>query len=264
VIRHRYHPEASAEYRAAVAWYRERSRDAGVTVAAQDDARAIRSRRVIEAIDALRAPLVTTNYDDLLEDVTGRSAISWSHEHHVSRFIEDGLLRDVLHVHGHWDDSESIVLGVRSYDRIVGHEHAQSTLRTLLMTYTAVFIGYGEGLGDPNFGTLRTWTASVLRGVEHRHYRLCLASEEPKLREDHQGERIFPLVYGDFHDELERFLRSLVSSPSVAGPSSPKPAEAGAVSGPAHSGPFSPGDRVHSVPYQAKRERVIETVVTGS
>jgi len=28
VIRHRYHPEAIAEYRAAVAWYRERSPDA--------------------------------------------------------------------------------------------------------------------------------------------------------------------------------------------------------------------------------------------
>ena len=28
MIRHRYHPEASAEYRAAVAWYRERSLDA--------------------------------------------------------------------------------------------------------------------------------------------------------------------------------------------------------------------------------------------
>ena len=31
----------------------------------------------------------------------------------------------------------------------------------------------------------------------------------------------------------------------------------GAVSTPAHGGPFSPGNRVHSVPYQAKRERVI-------
>lgn len=153
-----------------------------------------RGREVIEAIDALGVPLVTTNYDDLLEDVTGRSALTWRQEHRVSRFIDDGQLREVLHVHGHWDDSESIVLGVRSYDHISGHQHAQSTLRTLIMTHTAVFVGYGEGLGDPNFGALRTWASSVLRGVEHRHYRLCLASEEPKLRQDHEGERIFPLV----------------------------------------------------------------------
>lgn len=190
-----------------------------------------KQRGAIEAIDALGASLVTTNYDDLLRNVTGRNAITWRHEHHVSRFIEEGQLRDILHVHGHWSDSESIVLGVRSYDRIVGHEHAQSTLRTLLMTYTAVFIGYGEGLGDPNFGALRTWAASVLRGAEHRHYRLCLASEEPKLRADHKGERIFPLVYGDSHDQLERFLHSLVAKPGTA-LRSPSKAPGAALSGP--------------------------------
>lgn len=38
MIGHRYHPEAQAEYRAAVAWYRERSRDA--------------ARRLAEAVDA--------------------------------------------------------------------------------------------------------------------------------------------------------------------------------------------------------------------
>jgi toxin ParE1/3/4 len=38
VTRHRYHPRAQAEYRAAVAWYRERSRDA--------------ARRLVEAVNA--------------------------------------------------------------------------------------------------------------------------------------------------------------------------------------------------------------------
>jgi toxin ParE1/3/4 len=38
VIGHRYHREARAEYRAAVAWYRERSLDA--------------ARRMVEAVDA--------------------------------------------------------------------------------------------------------------------------------------------------------------------------------------------------------------------
>jgi toxin ParE1/3/4 len=38
VIRHRYHPAAQAEYRSAVAWYRERSREA--------------ARRLVEAVNA--------------------------------------------------------------------------------------------------------------------------------------------------------------------------------------------------------------------
>jgi len=46
VIRHRYHPEASAEYRAAVAWYRERSQDAArrLTEAVNAGLRSIRER----------------------------------------------------------------------------------------------------------------------------------------------------------------------------------------------------------------------------
>lgn len=168
---------------------------------------------LIDALGALRAPLVTTNYDNLLEDVTGRRAITWLDDNDVTRFVQDARLTDVLHVHGHWRDSRSIVLGVRSYEGIAGHGHAQSTLRALLMTHTAVFVGYGEGLGDPNFGALRRFAATVLGGAEHRHYRLCLASEEAKIARDHNGERIYPLVYGDAHDQLEPFVRALIPDP---------------------------------------------------
>jgi hypothetical protein len=151
----------------------------------------VKRRGLIEALGALRAPLVTTNYDNLLEDVTARTAITWRADNDVTRFVQDGRLDNVLHVHGHWSDSASVVLGVRSYEGIAGHEHAQSTLRTLLMTHTAVFIGYGEGLGDSNFGALRRWAATALPGVEHRHYRLCLASEAARVARDHEGSGSF-------------------------------------------------------------------------
>jgi len=174
---------------------------------------------VIEAIGALGAPLITTNYDDLLEDVTGRRPITWRNDNQVTKFVQDRRLDDVLHIHGHWEDSESIVLGVRSYEEVKDHEHAQSTLRTVLLTHTAVFLGYGEGLADPNFELLRGWAARVLGGSEHRHYRLCRAADAKVLAQLHHGERIFPLVYGDSHDDLEPFLRALARSPAgAAGP----------------------------------------------
>lgn len=46
VIRHRYHPEASAEYQAAVAWYRERFQDAATRLvqAVSAGLRSIRQR----------------------------------------------------------------------------------------------------------------------------------------------------------------------------------------------------------------------------
>jgi hypothetical protein len=172
-----------------------------------------KKRGTIEALGALGVPLVTTNYDNLIEDVTGRKTITWRQENKVNKFIQQRRLLDVLHIHGHWEESESVILGVRSYDRIIGHEHAQATLRTLLMSGTAVFIGYGAGLDDPNFSLLRAWMEDVLRGVEHRHYRLCLAAEEEQIAHaHHHDERIVPLVYGSSHEDLEAFLRSLAST----------------------------------------------------
>ena len=58
-------------------------------------------RGLIEALGALRAPLVTTNYDNLLEDVIARRAITWRDDNDVTRFVQDGRLDDVLHVHNH-------------------------------------------------------------------------------------------------------------------------------------------------------------------
>lgn len=175
---------------------------------------------VIDALAALGAPLVTTNYDDLLEDVTRRGTITWRQDNLVTKFVQERQLDEVLHLHGHWKDSESIILGVRSYEGAKEHEHLQITLRTLLMNYTAVFVGYGDGLTDPNFEPLRTWAARVLGGSEHRHYRLCKSTEAKALAQLHKGERILPLVYGDSHENLEPFLRSL--APNAARAADPR------------------------------------------
>lgn len=170
----------------------------------------VKSSGVVEALAALQAPLVTTNYDSILEDVTGRRTLTWRQDNQVTRLATSNQwLLSILHLHGHWEDSESIILGIRSYDAVIGHEHTQSTLRALLMSHSAVFVGYGDGLEDPNFGALRAWAARVLEGTEHRHYRLCLSSEAEKLGRAHFGERIIPLSYGNQHDDLEPFLRSL-------------------------------------------------------
>lgn len=169
-----------------------------------------------QTLGALGVPLITTNYDSLLEDVIARRAITWRQDNLVTRFVQERQLADILHLHGHWEDSESIVLGVRSYETIVGHEFTQSVLRALALSRTLVFVGYGAGLGDPNFEPLRRWAASVLGGTEHRHYRLCLTAEIAGIAGEHSGERIVPLAYGEDYAQLEPFLRQL--STPVGGP----------------------------------------------
>jgi SIR2-like domain len=71
---------------------------------------------VIERILALRAPVATTNYDSLLEDVGGLESVTFRRGPDAIRFFRgDDRGRAILHLHGHWSDPDTVVLGVRSY-----------------------------------------------------------------------------------------------------------------------------------------------------
>jgi SIR2-like protein len=169
----------------------------------------IQDRSVIEALRELGIPLATTNYDGLLEEVTGRPPVTWREEAKVERVLR-GDEPGVLHLHGYWDEPESVVLGLRSYEQVLGDAHAQTIEQALRATRSLLFVGCGEGLADPNFGALLRWSRSVFSGSEYRHFRLCLNSEVASVQAQHpSGERIFACGYGDNHEALAPFLRNL-------------------------------------------------------
>lgn len=166
-------------------------------------------RSVLEALHDLGIPLATTNYDGLLEEVTGLPAVTWREGAKVERVIR-GDERAILHLHGYWDEPESVILGIRSYEEILGDAHAQNVLKTLRTVNTFLFVGCGEGLADPNFGALLNWTRGVFAGSPYPHYRLCRDSETPDLQKRHaKEERIIVLPYGPVHSDLVPFLQSL-------------------------------------------------------
>jgi tetratricopeptide (TPR) repeat protein len=178
-------------------WLRE-------TVGALKDA----DRNVIEALFDLGIPLATTNYDSLLSDVTGLPAVLLRDGDRALRVLS-GKEKAILHLHGHWQTPESIVLGIRSYERHLADARGQFLQQAMAAFNSVLFVGCGLGLDDPNFGKLRDWMRTVLRG-EHRHYRLCLESEVTHLDGERQRyDRLFPLAYGTQHADLAPFLRSL-------------------------------------------------------
>jgi formylglycine-generating enzyme required for sulfatase activity len=155
----------------------------------------------------LNVPLLTNNYDDLIEKVTGLKYVTWNDPRRLARVVR-GEDRRVLHLHGHWDEPESVVLGIRSYEAVKTNEHTQAVMQALALTKSLVFIGCGEeGLSDPNFGNFLTWLAAIESdaGVEHRHYRLVRQQDAfpPKGR-------LYPLVYGETYGDLLGFLAGLV------------------------------------------------------
>lgn len=76
----------------------------------------------------------------------------------VTRGEEPGI----LHLHGHWEEPESVVLSVRSYEHIRGNVYAQVVLRAIQTIHTLLFIGCGNGLDDrrPRAGLYPRTTSS--------------------------------------------------------------------------------------------------------
>jgi hypothetical protein len=130
-----------------------------------------RHRGVIEALHGLGVTLATTNYDGLLEAVTGLPPVTWREGARVERVIR-GDDKGVLHLHGYWEQPESVVLGIRSYEQVMTDAHAQTILRALQAMRTLLFVGFGAGLKDPNFGELLRWTGTIFSGSEYRRFRL--------------------------------------------------------------------------------------------
>jgi tetratricopeptide (TPR) repeat protein len=169
------------------------------------------NREVLEALRDLEVTLATTNYDGLLEEVTDRDPVTWLNIN-VERVV-GGEDQGILHLHGFWKEPESIVLGIRSYLEVLRDERAQNMQRALRTTRTFLFVGCGEGLGDPNLGALLKWTRAIFAESETLHYRLALEADVVKFQDQHPAEeRIKVISFGMTHDKLAGFLLSLKPS----------------------------------------------------
>jgi hypothetical protein len=172
----------------------------------------------IAALAALDAPIFTTNYDHLLEQALHRDAVSWRNEAAVDRILR-GDSNAILHLHGHYSDPRSVVLGWWDYAGIVDNEHTQAVMRALAMAKSILFVGFGAGLRDPNFDQFLRWSRRVSRTLPYRHYRLVRADEADRARRDHdRDERVAILPYGDEFAQLAPFLRALAPSPAATVP----------------------------------------------
>lgn len=174
-----------------------------------------KNTEVIDAMLTLRAPLLTTNYDGLAEARSGRPPVTWRDTANCGRVLR-GDTEGVIHLHGYWQEPESVIFGIRSYEQILASEHTQVLLRSLRTFRSLLFVGFGAGLLDPNFGPFLKWTERVFHDDEYRHYRLVKDGEVAKFQAEHRSDqRIFVLGFGDDNSKLPAFLRSLAPSPHV-------------------------------------------------
>ena len=185
----------------------------------------LRDPAVPLALRDLQVPLLTTNYDALLEEATQRPALTWlqgSRWQLAAQQPEVGI----VHLHGSYDHPQTVVLGVRSYESVLRDPGAQNALRALASTRSLVFVGFGAGIADPNFGGLRTFLSTVLPDARIRHYRIVPDEEVEKARAEHrQEERIVPLGHGPGHASLAGFLRTLAPPAPAVSLAASRPAQ---------------------------------------
>jgi GTP-binding protein EngB required for normal cell division len=166
---------------------------------------------LIDALGSLNAPILTTNYDDLLERRLHRHAITWMDKADQIAFARVESCETVLHLHGFWRQPDTVILDGGDYERILGAQLAQAGLRTLGEAWSLVFVGCGDGLADPNFEQFLDWMAVVLKGVRHRHFRLERKTDADRRQQWHndRGHHVRVVTYGDAYDDLPAFIESL-------------------------------------------------------
>lgn len=177
---------------------------------------------ILRALGSLGIPVATTNYDGLLEYELGLQPMTWRTHGLVDQLMAGTFPGGgILHLHGYFNEPQSVVLGASSYDKVLADKRAQDTLRNLLRNRDLIFVGMGGGLSDPNFGALLEWAKDVTLPDSRYHFLLVREDDAREMRLKLPATlRIHVLVYGREHAELAPFLRSLVE---VAAAPSPAP-----------------------------------------
>lgn len=197
-----------------------------------------RGKQLYQAIARLRAPILTTNYDDLIEafapiyEPTRRHsvggsphAVSWRDDEALVNAINVTSRRPVVHLHGYFRIAESVIFSRRSYiDLDIDHsddeqegkerdyrERLQGLLESLYSLKTVLFVGVGAGLEDRHFTRLRRFAARIHANANFTHYQLCLTGQKDELaqRQSRDRDKIEPLDYGDTHEKLAGFLEEI-------------------------------------------------------
>ena len=163
----------------------------------------IRDDSLARIIPSLRAPIVTTNYDDVLSVVTGWRPYTWK-DRAAAIDVLNRRMPGVVHIHGHWRRPDTIILGTESYSGILSDEFAQAVLRSVHGLQSVLFVGCGQGLVDPNFAHLVRWFKRAFAETRHRHFQLVRDRDAPC-----DASFVYPIVFGKDFEDLPHFLWTL-------------------------------------------------------
>ncbi len=168
---------------------------------------------IVEAIGRLHkagARVATTNYDHLLSEASDlpHDRADWTNPTRVIEALR-GERPAIWHIHGEFDNPQSIVFSQRDYERIVNKELPQFVQHSAGLDFTLVFVGCsGSGLADDNVGRLLDWLHQGFSGLGDEHF--ALTTDDNK---DSWPRGVTVLRVGG-RDDLPAWLERLAPAPT--------------------------------------------------
>ncbi|MCH9731958.1 MAG: SIR2 family protein [Actinomycetia bacterium] len=162
----------------------------------------------IDAIVSLHTPILTTNYDNLIEQRSGRVSVTRSDPSGFQAAVTRSS-DAIVHLHGLWSDPASIVLTPTDYTSLETDATSAALQKALSATESLLYIGFGSGINDPNFSQLLQWHRQTFRKSTVEHFRLCRREELDTLKALHCDQNITPIAYGLDYGELPAFIGDL-------------------------------------------------------
>lgn len=169
-------------------------------------------RQLIESVCALGTVVVTTNYDSLIEQVTGWKSYTWDDEEFAPANITSEA---VLHLHGAASKPRSIILSGGDYQRLSDNKLNQKLSDSLFLVRRFIFIGCGDGMADPHIAPLLEMMIKLIPNDKREHF--ILVTEDERRQADGLSRRVSAVPYGKRYQELPKFLQRLSASDKANG-----------------------------------------------
>lgn len=153
---------------------------------------------------------VTTNYDGILHRYLGFEQLTWRDDKGDLMDAFARLVSAVIHIHGYWVQSKTVVFGSTSYQAMQSHGVALEAFKRILMANAVVTVGVGAGLDDPTFQVVLGWAGRVLDQSRAIYYLHKDGDEVP------QHSHIIPVPLSSYK-EIAPFLARLEINPARPG-----------------------------------------------
>lgn len=167
--------------------------------------------------------IATTNYDKLLSaSGAGLESITWQQPGKLAGALVSR--KYVVHLHGVWDEPESVIFGAGDYAAISRVDEYRTFLASLWLSNTMVFIGCSlDGVKDPDFTSFLTWINDTFPDTSRTHYILLKDGYERGVSAELLTRwHLQAVSYGPRYEELPAFLEKLLPAQPSTVPSVPE------------------------------------------